>query len=262
MQTLSALFHTIEPDATGLTAKVDAVWLQGRSTFGGVQAALAVEAMLPLSDGLPIRTIQATLCAPIAVGRIRIEAQLLRQGGNTRQIEARIVAGGDTLALFVGIFGRARESVVMRSFEMPSLDAAKGVRMPFIQGLSPAFTQHFEASLLQGHFPSAGKPDSRHIYRIGLNDDSAVTQLRHVLAFADFPPPIGLSWLREFKLASTMTWMLNFTGHEYAGQGLSDWLIEVNLDSAREGYTQQTLTLFAPDGHAVARGTQCMVVFG
>ena len=59
-----------------------------------------------------------------------------------------------------------------------------------------------------------------------------------------------------------MTWMLNFTGQPFDDQGLNDWLIDVQLDSAHDGYTQQTVTLFAPDGRAIARGTQCMVVFG
>lgn len=259
-QNLSELLTGCVIENNQLTANVCESWLQGRSVYGGAQAALAVRAMAALSGDLPIRTLQATLCSPIPAGTVTVEAKLLRESKNTRQIEARIIGDDETLALFIGIFGRSRDSVVVRDFRMPQTNAA-GVKMPFAKGM-PEFLKNFEATLLQGHFPGAGVSDSEHWYRLSLLDDANETSLAHVLAFADFPPPIGLSWLSKFTRASTMTWMLNFTGHSFASQPLQDWFIDVQLDAARDGYTQQTVTLFTPDGLAIARGTQCMVVFG
>ena len=60
----------------------DESWLQGRSLFGGLQAAIAVDAMQRLSaDMPPLRTLQATLCAPISGPQVRVHARLLRAGG-------------------------------------------------------------------------------------------------------------------------------------------------------------------------------------
>lgn len=261
-QSVSALIAGCRHDDDGgMTAQVSEDWLQGRSAYGGIQAALAVEAMRPFSDDLPIRTLQATMCAPVPAGSLRIEAGLLRAGGNTRQVEARIIDGEAVLAVFVGIFGRARESVVTRDFVEPDMGGASGTKMPFLDGM-PAFLKQFSAYILKGHFPGSGTPDTEHVYRISLHDDATHTGLPQLLAMTDFPPPVGLSWLSRFTPGSTMTWMLNFTGHRFDNQPLADWLIDVQLDAAQDGYTQQTVTLFAPDGYAVARGTQCMVIFG
>lgn len=262
MQSISELLATGEREDNLYTAQVDPVWMQGRSVYGGAQAALAVEAMRPLGDGLPIRTLQATLCAPIPQGPVRVRTRLLRQGRNTRQVEARIVDGDDTLALFVGIFGHARESAVSHDMLRPVVQGREGVRMPYVKGLSPEFTQMFDADLLEGHFPGSGCPDTGHLFRLSLKDTAPSVGLPQVLAFSDYPPPVALSWLKGFTPGSTMTWMLNFTGHAFEGQSLDGWVIEVRLDSAHDGYTQQTVSLFAPDGYAVARGTQCMVIFG
>jgi acyl-coenzyme A thioesterase PaaI-like protein len=54
-------------------------WLQGRSAFGGLQAAFGVAAMrrmLPVA--LPLRTLQVTFVAPVPPGPVRAQAQLLR----------------------------------------------------------------------------------------------------------------------------------------------------------------------------------------
>ena len=262
LQTVTALIGSCRHESGGLSAQVDPVWSQGRSVYGGAQGVLAVEAMRPLAEELPLRTLQATLCAPVAPGPVELRARLLRAGGNTRQIEARIVDGEQTLALFVGIFGRSRESQVVHDFSRPDPGPAPGTPFRFVPGITPEFIQHFDATLLAGHFPGAGQPDLRHVYRVSLKDPAATTGLPHLLAFSDFPPPLGLSWLKGFKPGSTMTWMLNFTGHPYGDQPLSDWIIDVSLDAAHDGYTLQTVTLFAPDGFAVLRGTQCMVIFG
>lgn len=262
MQNLSQLIASCRISDDTLEAHVDECWLQGRSSYGGVQAALAVTAMQQHSDGFPIRTLQATLCAPIPAGAVRVQSQMLRKGGNTRQVEARIVQGDETLALFVGIFGRERESVVVKDFCHPELGDLKGNAMPYIEGVLPKFLQQFDSTILKGHYPGSGVADTQHIYRLTLKDDAAETTLQHVLAMADYPPPIGLSWIDKFTRASTMTWMLNFTSHPFADQSLSNWVIDVQLDAAHDGYTQQTVTLFSPDGYAIARGTQCMVVFG
>lgn len=262
MQTLSEVLQTCARHDGRLTASVADGWTQGRSVYGGLQAILAVEAMQAFGEGLPLRTLQATLCAPVPAGTVEVRARLLRQGNNTRQVEARIVSGDETLAAFVGIFGRARESAVVLDAQRASDPDRPGTRLPFLKGVLPAFVQHFDVTLLEGHVPGSGRQDTGHRYRLSLKDSTDVAGMPHLLAFADYPPPIGLSWLRGFKPASTMTWMLTFTGQPFDGLPLADWSIDVRLEAARDGYTQQSLTVYAPDGRPLVHGTQCMVVFG
>lgn len=262
MQLLTDILNTCQWRGDILHAEVDESWQQGRSLYGGVQANLALQAMQSLAANLPIRTLQATLCAPVPTGPVKVKVRLLREGANTRHIEASITDQAQVLALFVGVFGKSRQSAVAHDLTLPASAGDSGIKMPFIPGAMPEFLQHFEAHLIEGHFPGAGHPDTRLVYRLGLNDSSDQAELAQVLAFADFPPPIGLSWLNRPTPGSTMTWMLNFTGHGFAGQGLRNWVVDVQLDAAQHGYLQQTVTLFAPDGYAILRGTQCMVIFG
>ena len=257
--TLTQFLNTVVATDNGLKADIPASWMQGRSTYGGLQAVLAAQAMEPLSDGLPIRTMQGSLIAPIE-GQIECQAELIRSSKNTRQIEVRLTKDGQLHATFMGIFGRARESVVNWQ---PSqrMQAETELVWPYMEGISPQFLQNFEVCMLKGHPVASGHQDTEQYYRLNLKDDADSSSLAQVLALADFPPPIGLSWAKSFKPGSTMTWMLNFTGEPVAGHDLKAWECEVVLDAASQGYTHQTVSLYAPNGKLILRGTQCMVVF-
>ncbi len=257
--TLTQFLKTVERTDAGLQADIPTSWMQGRSTYGGLQAVLAAEAMAPLSDGLPIRTLQGSLIAPIE-GQIECHAQLIRSSKNTRQIEVRLSKNGELHATFLGIFGRARESVVNWA-PTQRMQAETELVWPYMEGISPQFLQNFDVCMLKGHPVASGHQDTEQYYRLNLKDDVTTSSLVHVLAVADFPPPIGLSWAKTFSPGSTMTWMLNFTGEPVAGHALNGWECEVVLDAASQGYTHQTVSLFAPNGKLILRGTQCMVVF-
>lgn len=56
-------------------------WTQGRTLFGGLQAALLVRAMRThVEPGLPLRTLQTTFVGPVFAGRLAIRCQVLRIG--------------------------------------------------------------------------------------------------------------------------------------------------------------------------------------
>src|SRR5690242_484925 len=81
-------------------------WLQGRTLFGGLQAALAARAMRAVTAAAaPLRTLQVAFIAPVPPGPVRVHARVLRAGRNATQVEGRIVQGDATLCLAIGIFG-------------------------------------------------------------------------------------------------------------------------------------------------------------
>ena len=63
MPSLSALLATTTPE---LALAIPDDWAQGRSVFGGLQAAFAVRAMRTLEPAAPLRSLQVTFVAPIA----------------------------------------------------------------------------------------------------------------------------------------------------------------------------------------------------
>jgi len=109
----SDAMRTVTRHGDDWQATVSADWLQGRSAFGGLQAALAVRAMRELVPAdMPLRTLQVTFVAPVPVGGVTIRAERLRAGRNVIHVEASLGDGGQTLCRLLGVFGYARSSVL------------------------------------------------------------------------------------------------------------------------------------------------------
>lgn len=249
-----------QQNAAGLVVPED--WLQGRSMFGGLQAALAVQAMRQLTpQTLPLRTLQTTFMAPIPAGTVTAIAQVLRQGKNTYHVEARIQDGNQTQALCIGVFGAGRDSALSRTIAPPKLPQTDPKPFVFNQGTNPSFTQHFSAQWLRGDLPFSGSSDTTALVDVSMKDSSNASEA-HLLAIADFIPPVALSLLTQPSPGSSLTWMIELLNNDWQDQPLSHWLVDAEMTAAGEGYTSQTATIYAPDGNAVALSRQSMVVFG
>jgi acyl-CoA thioesterase len=245
-----------------VVAAVGDDWLQGRSVFGGLQAAIGLAAMRTLVDSsVPLRTLQMTFVAPVPAGDVRAEARVLRTGKSVTQVEARVLDGSETLAMMTGVFGTARASRIAHAPQRPPLEAVPPVRFPFIEGVVPAFTRHFVAQWLRGGLPYTGH-DSRHtVVELELRDAGPVGEAQ-ILALADFMPPVALSLLSQPAPGSSLTWMLELFGTHHATLPLSGWRVDSEMVAAEDGYTSQSNRLWGPDGSLVALSRQSMVVFG
>ncbi|HEX4479814.1 MAG TPA: thioesterase family protein [Rudaea sp.] len=259
--TLSELLRDARRQSGSLVSQVTDDWLQGRSAFGGLQGAFCVEAMRTLVDpSFPLRTFQMTFIAPIGAGECTTLASVLRAGKNTMHVEARIVGGQETLAHAIGVFGHARESIVKR--DPPAAPAKKkGMHLPYVPNLTPNFFQHFDVSLIDGALPFSNRHVHRNVFELGMKESVVATEA-HLLALADFVPPVALSWLPKPTPGSSMTWMLEFLDPDFAQQPVSGWLLDAEMIAARDGYTSQSTTLWSPAGVPTLLSRQSMVVFG
>ncbi|OOG39414.1 thioesterase family protein [Rhodanobacter sp. C05] len=237
-------------------------WLQGRSAFGGLQAALALRAMRELvPPDMPLRSLQTTFIAPVAAGSVTIRAQCLRKGRSVIQIEASLCDGEQTLCRLLGVFGSARPSVLDFQPEQPPFRGATSKELRYVEGQMPAFTQHFRARWLRGDLPFSGGHQRDSALQLSLRDDGQPDET-HVLAFADFIPPIALSMFDAPTPGSSLTWMIELLRDRYDDLGMDDWRVDAELIAARDGYTNQSVMLWGPHGEPVALSRQSMVVFG
>jgi len=260
--TLSELIAAMRLGAGFARADVGEDWMQGRSVFGGLQAAIALAAMRTLvPDPVPLRTLQMTFIAPVPAGAVSASARVLRAGKSATQVESRLEAGGETLAHVIGVFGNARESIVRRDVPPAPARTAPGRVLPHVAGVAPSFMQQFNVELLEGALPFSGKSVSRTVYGLGLRDSGSMTEA-HLLAIADFVPPVALAWMPGPSPGSSVTWMLELLGADFRAQPLEGWHVESELVAARDGYTNQSSVIHAPDGAAIALSRQSMVVFG
>ncbi len=249
------------------TAVVDVgdEWSQGRSVFGGLQAAIGLAAMrAQVSAEVPLRTLQATFMAPVPTGQVRARAQVLRTGRSATHVEARLLdEAQQTLCLMVGIFGSPRPSQVVVQPQRPPVDDAGAIAFRFVPGITPDFTRYFSARWLRGGLPFSGAASIESIVELSMHEREGVSASEaHVLALADYIPPIGLSHLRTPAAGSSMTWMIEFLNDELQSLPLQGWRMDARLDAAANGYTSQGGILWGPDGRAAALSRQNMVVFG
>ncbi|HEX3597560.1 MAG TPA: thioesterase family protein [Polyangiaceae bacterium] len=261
MQFSEILRSMVQDDGTW-RAMVSEPWLQGRSIFGGLQAALMLRAMRSLLPApVPLRVFQTSFVAPVPAGSVRVRASRLRVGKSATQIEARIVDGDRTLAVALAVFGAPRP---LRIHVVPSRGAEpSGVpfKVPHVPGITPSFLQHFDLEWLEGALLFTGATSTKAVLRVGLRDDALTTE-EHVLAIADAPPPIAMSFLTEPAPGSSMTWTLEMLSESVAALPLGGYRLDAELVAGSGGYTSQSVMVWGPGGEPVALSRQSMVVFG
>jgi acyl-CoA thioesterase len=236
-------------------------WLQGRTLFGGLQAVVALAAMRSLAPDAPLRSLQVTFLAPVPGGPVHARARILRSGKSTTHVEGRIVDGDNTLCQMVGIFGLPRTSAVTVRPQQPAVTAAKAIEMPWVPGVTPNFTQHFKARWIRGGPPYTGNEGPESVIELAMRDRGNATE-SHVVAMADFIPPIALSYLKTPVAAASLNWMLELLPEEVGSMSLEGWRIDAQMTAAHGGYINQSLVLWGPGGVPVALGRQTMVMFG
>ncbi len=237
-------------------------WLQGRSLFGGLQAAIALKAMRALVPReVPLRTLQVTFVAPVPAGTVSTTARVLRTGKSAIQVEGRVGDAGSVQCLLVGVFGAARPSTVEVAPAQPPVPPGKPISFDFVAGITPSFTRHLPMRWLHGTPPYTGNPLTRAIIEVTLRDRGPIDEA-HLLAIADAPPPVALSMLKKPAPGSSMTWTLEFMAIDLAAQALAAWRLDADVVAAGEGYTSQSVMVWTPGGKLAAISRQSMVVFG
>ncbi len=238
-------------------------WMQGRSVFGGLQSAMALRAMRGLVPGdVPLRVLQTTFVAPVPAGEVAVRSRILRTGKNVTHVEARIVAGSETAALVIGVFGRGRPSRVEVVPKVPVVTGEEGPRAERRRPPGVAFAQHFSMRWLRGDLPLSGSRRTDAVIEVGMNDGAGAASEEHVIAIADFPPPLALSFLEAPAPGSSLTWTMEMLSGFGPELPLHGWQLHVDLTAAGEGYTSQSVFVCAPGGAPVALSRQSMVVFG
>lgn len=239
-------------------------WLQGRSTFGGLQAAMATAALrLALGNALPLRALQVTFLAPVPAGQARVQASVLRAGKNVTHAEARLWSGEQLCCIVIAVYGAARSSTVCvpaAAIAPPERAPQDSMATPRMPGIIPEFLQHFEMRWADGQPPFSGAKTSttklwlRHLRPSGNAECDLV-------ALADVLPSPALSMVKGFAPASSLTWTLELL-EPAQPQGEGYWRVDNSVVAAQDGYVQQSTTLHAPDGRTVALARQVVVIFG
>lgn len=242
--------------------RFDDTWSQGRSAFGGLSAAFAITAMNKRMDSqTPLRSLMVSFIAPIPPGEVRVETHIQRQGKNVTQLSADVISGGEVCLQAMGVCGRGREATASPAKDsFDPLPREQGIAFQDHARRLPSFLRYFDGSWAGGGLPFSGNKETtldlwaRHV------DDLSAFPGEQVCAIADIPPPVMLAHFTTPTPASSLTWSLEFVIPP--PQIKSDWFyLHFDMDSAAEGYTQQSGRIYTEDGRLCALTRQCMVYF-
>jgi acyl-CoA thioesterase len=263
MTEFTELMAGIERTGDAWTVAVSEDWRQGRTIYGGLGAALCLEATLrTFADLPPLRSAQFAFIGP-ASGQLRIQPVILRQGKSTVFVGVDLFGEADLATRAILCFGAARESAF--AHDAIAAPAAKAPEQcpNFFERAPPGlrFLAHIEGRAAAGALPfsSAAKPDMtlwpRH------RDPAVKSSLVSLLALADAPPPAALAMADGPGGAiSTMTWSIDMLTDTAATKD-GWWLVRTSADKVAGGYSSQSMTVWNAAGEPVMASRQNVAMF-
>jgi acyl-CoA thioesterase len=245
------VFKTVVPDD----------WLQGRTAYGGLSAALCVEATRRALPGLPpLRSAQFTLIGPSA-GPLSIVVSTLRRGKSAVFVNVDLTGEAGLAARAVLSFGAARNSALTYSDLPAPAVAAIADSPPFFPEKSTInFQQHFESRFAGAArpFTSGAAPEYRIWFRH--RDPNAWDGIVPLIALADAPPPPAMVMFPRPAPISTMTWSLDMLSDAPATKD-GWWLIGSKTETSHQGYSTQAMMVWDSDLRPAIAHRQNVAIF-
>lgn len=248
-----------------LTLQTPAQWAQGRATFGGLVAAAALRAMRSAVDPQRApRSLQITFVAPVAPGEAEIRVTPLRSGKSATTVQAAVIQDGAVCTAIVGSFGADRQSAV--HVEGPPRPLAPppeaGPVFPFVEGVTPSFTRHFDYRWVVGDLPFTGSRRRDIGGWCAFKGEAEVVTHEHILGLVDAWPPTVLPMMTTPAPGSSLTWTLQFLTWASDARANDWWFYRAEVDAAGDGYALTRAVLWDPLGRPAALSQQSVAVFG
>lgn len=263
MTELGDLLTPATRDVDAASAVITPDFLQGRTAFGGVVAALCARAMTGvLETPRPLRSLTISLVAPVRPGEVAVDAVSLRQGKAASHVHASLLQEGSCCAVALGAFGSARQSsLVVAPTPVPSVPQPDALEVaPFISGLTPEFSKFFEYRWPRDAMPFSGQGTGSTQGWLRLREPLAATE-PFLVALADAWPSPALPMLRSPETFSTLSWSLELTGAPVAQSADAWWTACAEVEQASDGYVRQRARYWDATGHLVAVSHQVVTVF-
>ncbi len=235
-------------------------WAQGRTAFGGLSAALLIDAVrrLPETSGSSVRSLDVAFIGPVPPGTVSVVARALRRGKYLTHASAELLGtDGVPLTSIHAVFAELRESTVQVRPEPPPMTPVdQCLEMPHLEGITPDFARNFAISFALG-IPFTGSDEAR--INGWCRHRTPATGPAAVAALVDAWPGSVLPVLTAPAPASTVRWSLQFPGScDIIGD---DWFwYESDTVIAAGGYSTMTARLWQGD-RLVSWSEQLLAVF-
>ena len=255
-QTLAAA----RPIDGGFAATIPELWMQGRTSYGGFSAAMALEAARRLAGDLPpLRSAQISFVGPLA-GEVEVRARFLRRGRNASWVSAEVIsaAGVGLTATFVFMGPVEASTLHLNNVPPPAglIALADTVALP--EGRGPTFTAQFDRAFALQRTETK-QPELTWWARI--KDAEGLDPMVALILLADALPPGVMPLMEAWSPVSSMTWLVNLLTP--LPQSRDGWfLLRAAGNYAEQGCSSQDMAIWNADGTAIAVGMQAIAIFG
>ncbi len=240
-------------------------WGQGRATFGGLVAAVMYEKLFQfINETRSVQSIMVSFVAPVIAGELDIKTTVLREGKSAIQVQSSAYQEGKVVAVMLASFGSERDSMVSVLPELaPEFkDPCLVNEFPFIPGLTPDFTQHFDYRYTEGKMPFMGSKDTHMGGWIKLREPSSkIASVPEILALLDAWPPAVFTMLKKPASGSSLTWMISFVEQPEDCTANDWWQYQANIESSNHGYSHIDASLWDKNGRVAVMSRQTVSVF-
>lgn len=257
----SQLFSAAVTDGDSLSVELPEDWLQGRTAYGGLSAALCVEAALRHApDAPPLRSAQFAFAGP-ASGRLTATPAVLRRGKSSAFIGVDLVGEAGLAVRAMLCFAVDRASS-LDHVDLPAPAAADPEDLPAFFEFTgkPSFMSHFDGRLAAGARPRT--PDAAPDMLVWLRhrDEAAGAGPASLMALGDALPPAAMVLFSAPAPISTMTWSIDVL--DPAPESWNGWwLFRSRAVTAQSGYSSQEMTLWGANGRPVLASRQTVAIF-
>lgn len=238
-------------------------WMQGRTTYGGLSAALCLKAARPLADGLALQSAQIAFIGPVG-GDVTVKPSLLRAGTSARFVGADILApDGSVATRATFIFGSRRELSRTIAPRLPAPAVPRPGDIPALmpRGIGPSFIHNFDVLLASGDAPLSGGDTGENLLWLRHADRRVTNSATALLALGDAPPPAAMSLFKSPIKISSMNWSIDVLTDKFETED-DWWLARSTAQTLAHGYSAQAMTLWNTAGDPVMISRQMIAVFG
>jgi len=257
----SEIIADITPEGA---AYVPEDWQQGRTTYGGMSAALCVAgAMREIPDLPPLRSAQFAFIGP-AAGALRTQCTVLRAGKSSVFIGVDLQGESGLATRATLTFAAGRDSKLhYPPSEPPAVPRPAHCDDFFAGGKGPRFIQHFEVRRAGGQPPLSGADTPDLLVWMRHRDEAARTGILGLIALADALPPAAFTMFAAPAPISTMTWSVEFADPHIAETKINDgWHLMMSRgEYVAHGYTGQDMQLWNGAGAQVLMARQTVALF-
>lgn len=254
---LPATLAAARATSPGIITAIPPEWMQGRTSYGGFSAALALAAAQRLEPGLPpLRSATVAFVGPVA-GEVELRARVLRRGRNATWIAAEVLSEGNVgLAATFVFMGPVASELHLSHLPPPAGLIAVEQATPLPEGRGPGFIPNLEVRFA---LPRQSEPEPHLEWWVRLRDRAGLDPMVELLALADALPPGVMPMLRKGPVSS-MTWLVNLlTPAPVTRDGW--YLLRSVGNYAQQGCSSQDMAMWNADGEAIAAGMQSIAVF-